>query len=53
VVVGEGALPAARRMAATLPPQERPRVWMERTALPLTASGKVDLVRLTRDVADG
>jgi acyl-CoA synthetase (AMP-forming)/AMP-acid ligase II len=44
---------AARRAAATLPPQERPRVWLEREALPLTPSGKVDLVRLAAEVRQG
>lgn len=52
VVVGEGALPAARRATAVLPPQERPRVWLSRQTLPLTASGKIDLVRLAREARE-
>lgn len=50
---GVSALPAAQRAAAALAPHERPRVWMTREALPLTGSGKVDLVRLASEVRQG
>lgn len=48
VVVGD--MKAAQNAALTLAAQERPRVWLKRDALPLTASGKVDLQRLGREV---
>ncbi len=48
----ESTLKAAQRAAMALAPHERPRVWRMRDALPMTASGKVDLVRLTADLRD-
>ena len=50
-VVGEGVQKAAEAACrAALAPHERPRRFHLVQALPLTASGKVDLVALTREV---
>ena len=51
-LVGDGVQKAAEAACrAALAPHERPRRFHVVTALPLTASGKVDLVALTREIA--
>ena len=56
LVAAPGVIEAALQVAASaatraaLAPHERPRRWHFRAALPLTASGKVDLVGLTKAV---
>ena len=52
VLVGEGVQKAAEAACrAALAPHERPRRFHIRPDLPLTASGKVDLVALTAEIA--
>jgi acyl-coenzyme A synthetase/AMP-(fatty) acid ligase len=51
-VVGEGTQKVAEEACrAVLAPHERPRRFHRVDALPLTASGKVDLVALTQEIA--
>ncbi len=52
VLVGEGVQKSAEAACrVALPPHERPRRFHIRREMPLTASGKIDLVALTRSVA--